>query len=167
MRNDSIFRVLFVCTGNTCRSAMAQAALKKLIDDAGLENIEIQSAGAGALAGHPASGFAVEAVKLWGADLTGHSSQSLTRDLIEASDLILAMAPSHFNAVLGLSPEAFDRTFLFKKFPERGDAGEGVIDPIGSPLTVYNEVFLDITAELERILPEAIEMAAKKKTSAN
>ncbi len=93
---------------------MAQAAFRKLIDDAGIENIEIQSAGAGAAAGYPASGFAVEAVKLWGADLSGHSSQSLTRELIEASDLILAMAPSHFNAVLGLSPEEFDRTFLFK-----------------------------------------------------
>ena len=120
----------------------------------------------GALEGQPASRFAIETVKLWDIDLTAHRSQRLTKELVDQSDLILALAATHYNTVLGIAPEAFDRTYLLKNFPESGDIGEGVIDPIGMPLTVYNEVFLDITTELELILPRALELADRKRRSA-
>ena len=160
------FNIMFVCTGNTCRSPMAEAAFRKLVTDSGVDDIEVFSSGAGALDGQPASRFAVETVKLWDIDLTAHKSQALTKSLIDQSDLIFALAATHYNTVLGLAPEAYDRTYLLKKFPESGDKGEGVIDPIGMPLTVYNEVFLDITTVLELMLPRALELADKKRRSA-
>lgn len=161
--NPDSFNIMFVCTGNTCRSPMAEAAFRKLIKNAGAVDIQICSSGAGAFDGQPASRFAVEVVKLWDVDLTAHRSQTLTKSLINNSDLILAMAASHYNTILGITPEAFDRTYLLKNFPEAGDNGEGVIDPIGMPLTVYNEVFLDITTELELLLPRALALADEKR----
>ena len=157
------FNVMFVCTGNTCRSPMAEAALRKLILDSGVDDIEVYSSGAGAFGGYPASDFAAESVKLWDIDLGAHRSQALTQLLVDESDLILTLAPTHYNSVLGLSPEAFDRTYLLKSFPESGDEGGGVIDPIGMPLRVYNEVFLDIITELQRILPQTLELADRKR----
>lgn len=157
------FNIMFVCTGNTCRSPMAEGAFRKLIKDSGVDDIAVYSSGAGALDGQPASRFAVEAVKLRDVDLTGHLSQALTRSLVDQSDLILALAATHYNTILGLSPQAFDRTYVLKSFPEPGDVGEGVIDPIGMPLTMYNEVFLDIITELERLLPQTLELADRKR----
>ncbi len=165
-KRDS-FNIMFVCTGNTCRSPMAEAALRKLIKDSGVDDIEVYSSGAGAFDGQPASRFAVEVVKLWDVDLSAHRSQALTKSLIDQSDLILALAATHYNTILGISPEAFDRTYLLKSFPEPGDDGEGVMDPIGMPLTVYNEVFLDITTELELLLPRALELADGKRKRAD
>lgn len=164
-RRRDIFKIMFVCTGNTCRSPVAEAAFRKLIEDSGASDIEVYSSGAGAFGGQPASEFAIESVKLWDVDLSAHRSQALTRSLIEQSDLILALAATHYNTVLGIAPEAFDKTYLLKSFPDSGDKGEGVIDPIGMPLTVYNEVFLDIITELQRILPQTLELADRKRRS--
>ena len=87
----------------------------------------------------------------------------VTRELIEEQDLILTMTSSHYNGVLSLAPSAFDKTYLLKGFPENGEFSEGVTDPIGLSLDVYNEVYLDIVTELERIMPQVLQMAKNKR----
>ncbi|MGB1519557.1 MAG: glycine hydroxymethyltransferase, partial [Limisphaerales bacterium] len=74
-------QILFVCTGNICRSPMAEGQLRSLLAQSGNTSIEVQSAGIGALAGQPPSQHAVEAMSEWGADITHQRSQMIHTDL--------------------------------------------------------------------------------------
>ena len=163
--SDDKFKVMFVCTGNTCRSPMAEGGLRKLLENRGITDIEVYSSGTAAASGYPATSYAIEACRIWEADIRDHRSRPLTEELIEDTDLILTMMPSHCYEVFRLSPEARSRTFLLKNFPEPGCDGEEVVDPIGGSLDMYNQTFLEIGEEIGRILPNIIEMAGKKKAS--
>ncbi|MFH1699022.1 MAG: low molecular weight protein arginine phosphatase [Candidatus Zixiibacteriota bacterium] len=162
----SRFKVLFVCTGNTCRSAMAEGALRVLLEGRGIDYIDVLSAGTGAIPACPATLYAIEAAKTWHADISRHHSRPLSPELLEESDLIFAMTSGHYRTIISMSPEAVDRTYLLKKFPETGDEGDGVADPIGASLDMYNHTFLEIGEELGRIFLDIIELAKKKKGSA-
>jgi protein-tyrosine-phosphatase len=161
------FKVLFICTGNTCRSPMAEGALRVLLQGKGIDNIEAFSAGTAAIPGCPATLYAIEAVKTWNADISGHKSRPLTPELLEEVDLILVMTPSHYQNVISMLPEARGKTYLLKNFPEPGDTGEGVADPIGGSLDMYNHTFLEIGEELGRILADLIELAREKQSKAD
>jgi len=156
------FKVLFICTGNTCRSPMAEGGLRALLTGRNYTAMDAQSAGTAAVSGCPATHYAMEAVKTWNGDISKHRSRPVTRELLEEADLILVMTPSHMHAVQTVCPEAAEKTFLLKKFPEPGDDGEGVADPIGGSLDMYNQTFLEIGEEIGRILPELIVRAERK-----
>lgn len=146
---------------------MAEGALRELLKGRGLDSIEVFSAGTATAPGSPATLYAREAVKTWGADISSHKSRPLRPELIEEADLVLAMTRSHYNEVVMMVPDASDKTFLLKKFPDPGDDGEGVADPIGGSLDMYNHTFLEIGEELGRILPHLIELAEQKRNRTN
>jgi len=160
--NDKKYHIMFVCTGNTCRSPMAEGALKVLLEKEKPGEYEVYSSGTAAAVGYPATVYAREAAKMWSVDLSGHTSQPLSEDLIEQADLILAMSPEHLRSILEISPEAADRVYLFKNFPDTGQDGEGVEDPIGQDLSKYNEVFLDIGEYLGKNLLEFVKRIKEK-----
>lgn len=130
---------LFVCTGNTCRSAMAEGLFrdqlaKKLgcgVDELELKGYKVISAGTMDMAGVPASSGAIEACRLKGVDITDHRSQQLTRSLVETSDVIFGMTGSHCEHVRLLSPD--DRT---KCSLLAGDVE--IPDPVGQPQEHFN-----------------------------
>jgi protein-tyrosine-phosphatase len=103
---------------------------------------------------------------LWNGDLSNHRSQPLTPDVIGRADLIFGMTPDHVDEVLRLSPEARDRTYLFKNFPDQSPDGEGVDDPIGQSLDRYNETFLEIGEYLGKHLPEILKRMDAKTRNA-
>ena len=156
------FVVMFVCTGNTCRSPMAQGALRVLLEKERPGKFEVISSGIAGAEGFPATTYAVEAARIWDADISDHASQPLTKSLIDRSDLILAMSGRHVTEVLRLAPEAANKTFLLKRFPETGAVGEEVEDPIGQPLERYNETFLEIGEYLGKHLPEIVKRIDEK-----
>jgi protein-tyrosine phosphatase len=137
--SDSQFKVLLVCTGNTCRSPMAEQLLRRKLKDrfpdhfanSQLSPIEVASAGISAYPGGPASDGAIAAMAEMGLDLTHHESQPTTQPLVDRADLILTMTNNHRLALLGRWPYLASKTFGLAT--DRGDVG----DPYGGPAEVY------------------------------
>lgn len=144
---------------------MAEGALRQLLKSRDIDNVEVSSAGTMAAPGFPATHYAQEAVKTWGADISSHHSRPISPEMLEEADLILVMTPNHYREIVTVSPGVAAKTFLLKKFPDSGDEGGGVADPIGGSLDQYNNTFLEIGEELGRILPDIIDRAQKKKDS--
>ncbi len=158
------FKLLIVCTGNTCRSPMAEGIAKKIAQEKGLENFAISSAGTGTADGFPATDYAIEAAKHWDIDISGHRSTALTKQLAIEADLILAMAPEHAERIVSLDKNLRDITYLIKGFPMPYDKGQArVDDPIGGSLEQYNQTFLELDEILRKIFPKIIEMAENKR----
>ena len=86
------FKVLFVCTGNSCRSPMAEGILKKMLKENEIDNFEVSSAGISTLDGAPASLFAMEVSGARDVDLSQHRSRQLNKQILKKTDLILAMS---------------------------------------------------------------------------
>ncbi len=141
IRRLASLMVLFVCTGNTCRSPMAEVLFRDMVakrlgcrpDEIESHGVIVASAGIAAWAGGRASGNAVEAMEERGIDLTSHASQPLSDDLVRQADLIWTMTNSHRAAITSQFPEAAARVAVLS--PDRHD----VLDPIGGPLPVYRE----------------------------
>ena len=141
---------------------MAEAGLRVLLEKERPGKAEIISAGTSAAAGFPATMYAAEAVKIWNGDLSSHGSKPLSRDLVERADLVFGMTPSHVKEILRQAPQAKEKVFLFKNFPDTAHSGEGVEDPIGQSLDRYNQTFLEIGEILGRQLPEIVKRIDEK-----
>src|SRR5262245_17567587 len=128
--------VLFVCTGNVCRSPMAEGIFRYATHGHG--DYRVFSAGLGAMEGQPPSHYAVQAVKELGIDISGQRSRMLTPDLVHQADYIFGMTHSHIDTVSLLFPQAAERTFLLREFDETLDFFEkDISDPIGGSYEVY------------------------------
>ena len=130
--------ILFLCTGNVCRSPMAEGLFRHAVKGRG--EFCILSAGLGAVDGEPPTHHSVQAMKEIGIDISRQRSRALTTELVKQADLILGMTHSHTDTVALLYPQAVEKTFLLREFDETLEAYEkDISDPIGSPYHVYAE----------------------------
>jgi glycine hydroxymethyltransferase len=143
--------VLFVCTGNICRSPIAEGLFRHLIGNR--KDIEVDSAGVHAVRGQPPSLYAVQVCESDGVDISDLRSQPLTHDLVERATHIFAMTGAHLETIHMLFPQGAEKTFLLREFEEPGSTcWRDVPDPIGMGREVYEECARTIKNALPSVL---------------
>lgn len=147
--------VLFVCTGNSCRSIMAEGLLRKALKELGKDYIVVSSAGTNIIDGYSPTRETIEVMKREGVNVSDYRSKSLTDELIMGFDLILVMAAHHMDYIVKRVPEAVSKTYLLKQYGRQDGSGAGedldVCDPIGASMETYKHILAEIKEEVYRI----------------
>lgn len=145
-------RIVFVCTGNTCRSPMAEALARNWLEvnAPGRTNIEITSAGLAAFPGSPASQQAVEIMAEKGLALDRHQAWQVSEEIIDRSDIIVAVTENHKRALARMYPQAAARIHTLAEFA--GRAGLDIADPFGQSVDVYRSC----AAQMAELIDEAL-----------
>jgi len=144
--------ILVVCTGNICRSPMAEGLLRHMLPKGWASHMHIHSAGTHGLDDQPATPFAIEAAAEMGVDISGHRARSLDREMVSQADLILVMEPFHREIVArAVRPEARNRLRLLTDFetPRQSDT---IDDPYNHSLKVFRDCLSRMRDCLEGVL---------------
>lgn len=156
--------ILFVCTGNTCRSAMAKGILEAYLkkEPELSEQYSVESAGTAVPCPEAASPNAVTVLKeQWGIDLESHRSRELSSQLVERADLILTMTRSHKDAVLLKYPQMASKVFTLKEYVldqkpfhsmEAFNYSLDISDPYGMSLEIYKKCALEVKTAIDKLV---------------
>lgn len=142
-------KLLFVCTGNTCRSPLAEAIARREAIERGMMDFEVESAGTSAWDGSPASDGAWLVALERHLDLSGHRSRQLTPEIVVSADLILAMGPHHLEQLLALGAEG--KAELLTAFAHDGRTREAIGDPFGGDLDAYRATTDELSAHIRLV----------------
>jgi len=140
--------LLFVCSGNTCRSPMAEALARKIADRRGIKDLSVTSAGTNASDNVPATDEALLVGIERDIDLTGHRARKLTPEIVSEADLIFVMTPGHLEQVKQLGGRG--KVHVIDEYAS-GIVNQGITDPYGGDLEAYRQTADVLELELERL----------------
>ena len=166
--------ILLVCTGNSCRSVMAEALLRKMLKDKGIgeDKVLVKSAGVSAPEGASPTKDTIEVMWNLGIDVAEHRARRLNDDEIREADLILVMDRFHKEEIIKRAPGSRDKVLLLKEYNNpKGDKALPLVDgkaypvdkdldiqdPIGRPIDVYQDVLIDIQGALANVVVSLME----------
>jgi protein-tyrosine-phosphatase len=155
------YHVLFVCSGNTCRSPLAEALLRRELKKRDVAGVSVSSAGISALPGQPAAEHSRRVARELGASLAGFKSSPLSPHKVAVADLILTMEARHLDTVLEKWPGARARAHVLSKFS--GSGRGGIPDPVGKPLEAYRECGLALSDEVSRVMPKLRKLVSARR----
>ncbi|MEL7567319.1 MAG: low molecular weight protein arginine phosphatase [Dehalobacterium sp.] len=152
--------ILFVCTGNTCRSSMAEAITKQKLKEAKIDpdRIRVISAGTGAFDGSPAAPNAVDVLKEKGIDLTCHRSKRINPQMLKDVDYIFTMTVIQKQQVLFIHPEGSEKTFTLKEFAFSSPQSDlNIADPYGGDQDCYRKCAVQLEEVITKVIEKVLE----------
>jgi L-threonylcarbamoyladenylate synthase len=157
------FVITFICSGNICRSPMAEGILKKLLEKSKISRqVEINSAGTLNLMPNRASSEAIKICHNHKVDINKHRSTPIDRLILDEANIIICMAVYHYNILLRNHPEYSDKIYVLKSMNrEENLIDPSIADPIGMSEEFYEQIYVEIETELKRILPYLAEKIEK------
>ena len=144
-------KIVFVCTGNTCRSAMAHKLLEKRAKEMN-KDIEVYSCGITASDGNPATNTAIEAMKEYNIDLTSHRTTNIGRINMDDMDVILCATAAHRRYVVDIYPDLRDRAYTIKEYAGYDPNDLDINDPWGWGIETYRKCVAQIEESIEKII---------------
>ncbi len=149
--------LLFVCTGNICRSPLAEVLLRDYLERRGLqERFRVGSAGTYALFGNPATREAQRAALSRGLDLSAHRAREVSRSLMQEADFVLGMTRAHCLELRREFPDCKNKIYLALSFPRRFSAAEREGIDVPDPMGLSEEYYAEVLAMLEPALPRIV-----------
>jgi protein-tyrosine-phosphatase len=152
------YQILFICSGNVCRSPMAEALMRTYVPERLKNKVKIVSAGTLGIYGDLASAEAVQVMQEKKIDLRDHVSRGISKELIDASHIIFVMSRDHLEFMQHYFPLIVEKIFLLRRFavPALGKKEDSIQDPMGFEVEYYRKTRDVIDFEIKRILPHLI-----------